>query len=181
MLLEAGLNRPRGGGSRKPPQAEELEFGGGIFFQLADEVLGYSKTLTEAISVVGRTVPEPDPCLLETESEGRDEDGRFTAAYNEARSKDAPHGLGPAFRSVDEKRRETDLRKRRAVKESPATIGRKVKALLSLPLLTDAGKTVSRMTDRRPRLAVRLVGWQRCPKCREWADVGPLLSAPRVL
>jgi len=142
VLHEAGLSRPPGGGPRTPKESEDLEFGGAVFFQLADQELCCSKAMAEAILNVARNAPEPDPELLVSDDAGRDEGGRFTAAYNASRAKGEPGGLGPAFRSVDEKRRETDLRKRRVVQESAETIERKVKVLLALPLLTEAGKTI---------------------------------------
>jgi transposase len=153
ILREEGLNRPRGGGvhpgvlrARAPasaPPAEELVFGGAMILWAADEVAGYSASLASAIceaamaAVAAASAPLPRP-----EADGaRDGRGRFTATYNKANLKGEAR-LGPAFRSVVEKRREVNLGARRLATEGLETIRRKNQALLLLPLLTDNGRTV---------------------------------------
>ncbi|MDE3076147.1 MAG: hypothetical protein KGJ86_12035 [Chloroflexota bacterium] len=179
VLQKAGLSRLQGGGIRKAPEPEELEFGGAVFLQLTDQELGYSKAVTETILEVARNAPEPDPDRLVPDDEGRDENGRFMAAYNARRAKEDPHGLGPAFRSVGEKRRETDLRERRAAQESPETIERKVKVLLALPLLTDAGKTIEVSDWRGSRGVAEFAGMTYTGETLErfWRDLKYLGAA----
>jgi len=173
ILQEAGLSRLQGGGVRKTPEPEDLEFGGGVFWRLADQELGCSKALTETILELARTVPGPDPERLVADDEGRDEQGRFMAAYNAGRAKEVPRGLGPAFRSVEEKRHETDLRKRRAATESAETIERKVRVLLALPLLTDSGKTIEVSDWRGSRGVAEFAGMPYVGETLErfWRDL----------
>lgn len=141
ILKEAGLNRPPGGGARKEPEREELQFAGAVFTQIADQDLGCSAGLAKEIAKLAREAPEPEPdAELRDENAGRGENGQFAPAYNEARAK-GDSKLGPAFRSVEEQRQEVDLRKRKLVKESPETVQRKVQAAIALPLLTEAGRT----------------------------------------
>lgn len=153
VLADAGLNRPPGGGvhpsalrSRSPQpaaEAERLVFAGATLLFAMDEQVGLSREMAEAIDEAAAAIvaaaPEVEPV---PEAEGsRDEQGRFTATYNEANVKgDAV--LGPAFRSVGQKRREVDLGARRLACEGVATIQRKCQALLALPYLADNGKTV---------------------------------------
>lgn len=144
VLRAEGLNRPPGGGLRHPLPVEELQFAGAEFFKLGDQRLGYSNKLTEVLLALRDDVPEPasDGGSPDEEAVGhRDERGHFTAAYNQAQAK-GEADLGPAFRSVAEKRLETDLSRRKLVHEKPETIQRKVLATLALPLLTDTAKNV---------------------------------------
>lgn len=147
-LKTAGLQRPRGGGSGRPEapikQVEEVLFGGAELLGIMDETLGYSRKMAEAIAEAARAVAasasKPEQPRAEPDG-ARDENGRFTAAYNELNRK-GDAALGPAFRSVEEKRREVDLAERRLASEKLSTIQRKCQALLVLPYLTDNGKTV---------------------------------------
>lgn len=139
VLVAEGLNRPPGKKGNRP-KAQELHFAGGILFQLADEELGWSRAMAEAIVELRFALPEPAETA--PEEDGRDAGGRFTAAYNQAHCK-GEAALGPAFRSIEEKRKETDLASRRAAQDSPETLLRKVRALLALPLLTDTNRCIS--------------------------------------
>ncbi len=139
VLAAEGLNRPRGRKVGKP-NAQELHFAGGILFQLADEELGWSRAMTETIVELRSALSEPAETA--PEEDGRDAGGRFTAAYNQAHCK-GEAALGPAFRSIEEKRKETNPASRRAAQDSPETILRKVRALLALPLLTDTNRCIS--------------------------------------
>jgi hypothetical protein len=144
LLAADGLNRPRGGGSRRPPVAVPLQFAGGEFFKLGDQQLGYSAALTEMLAELREDLPtsaSEDEPAGEPATSHRDEQGHFTAAYNQAQVK-GDADLGPAFRSVAEKRLESDLQRRKLVHEKPETIQRKVLATLALPLLTDTAKAV---------------------------------------
>ena len=141
VLHEAGLSRPPGGGAKKEPVTEELQFAGAAFIQLADLGLGASAGLAERIVELARGAPEPEPdAELRDEQAGRMEQGRFGPEYNQARAKGEAK-LGSAFRSVEEQRLEVDLRKRKLVHESVETVQRKVQAAIALPLLTEAGRT----------------------------------------
>ena len=103
--------------------------------------------------VAEAVVPEPRP-----EPEGaRDKRGRFRAPYNELNIK-RESDLGPAFRSVEEKRGEVDLGARRLAGESLATITRKNQALLALPFLTDNGRSVQVDDFRAQRGIVEVCG-----------------------
>lgn len=139
VLADEGLNRPRGGGPREAASAEEIQFAGAEFFKLADQQVGYSAQLVQAIDTLRQNLPETS--AADSLPDGRDEQGRFTSAYNEARTK-GDGELGSAFRSVSELRQETVLSRRKLVREQNETILRKVQGLLALPLLTDTGKTV---------------------------------------
>jgi len=142
LLVADGLNRPRGGGARRAPVAEPLQFAGAEFFKLGDHQLGYSAALTEALVALRDDIPElADEPAGKPATAQRDQQGHFTAAYNQAQAK-GESDLGPAFRSVTEKRRETDPQRRKLVHEKPETIQRKVLATLALPLLTDTAKAV---------------------------------------
>lgn len=142
VLKEVGLNRPSGGGSRHEPVAEELLFAGAAFFQIGELELGCSAGLAETIFELAHEAPAPDPDVeLRDERTGRDEHGHFTAAYNQTHLKGEAK-LGPAFRSVEETRRETDLRERKLAHEQLETLQRKVQACLALAMLTEAGRTV---------------------------------------
>lgn len=148
VLFSEGLNRPRGGGVKQPAdhteQVEDVIFGGAEFLTIMDEATGYSREMAEVITSAASEIAatSPGPEHLTAEPEGvRDAQGRFLAAYNEANCK-GEATLGPAFRSVEEKRKECDLGARRLVKEKQATIQRKCQALTVLPYLTDNGKTV---------------------------------------
>lgn len=148
VLKAEGLDRPPGPVGRREPVTEELQFAGAAFFQIAEQELGCSAGLTEKIVELAREAPEPEPdAELRDEQAGREEQGRFGPGYNQARAKGEAK-LGPAFRSVEELRQETDLRKRKLVKESPETVQRKVQAVLALPLLTEAGRT-TQLNDYR--------------------------------
>ena len=154
VLHEAGLNRPPGGGvhhsalrSRKATPlapAEEQIYAGALFLRLADERTGYSagmaSAIHEAAAATVASAPAPTAPRLE-EAGSRDARGRFTAIYNKANLKVGAR-LGPAFRSIVEKRREVQLGARRLAQEGVATIQRKCQAVLMLPLLTDNGRTV---------------------------------------
>ena len=157
VLAEAGLNRPPGGGvhpsvlraradaaSPRPP-AEDLVFAGARLLLVADALSGYSTSMAGALhGHLAAVVPKlPVPTAPRQEEAGsRDAKGRFTAVYNRANLKPEGAKLGPAFRSVLEKRREVRLEARRLAHEGVATIQRKVQAVLMLPLLTDNGRTV---------------------------------------
>ncbi len=144
LLAADGLNRPRGGGSHRTPVAEELQFAGAEFFKLGDQQLGYSAALTKALVALREDLPESPPVddpAGEPATSHRDEQGHFTAAYNQAQAK-GEGDLGPAFRSVSEKRLETDPHRRKLVHQKPETIQRKILATLALPLLTDTAKAV---------------------------------------
>lgn len=144
VLRDAGLNRPPGGGPRQPLPAEELQFAGAEFFKLADQQVGYSAALAEVLFALREEFPGPPESHEPPDAAvagHRDERGHFTAEYNKAQAK-GETDLGPAFRSVAEKRLETDLRRRKLVHEKPETIQRKVLATMALPLLTDTAKTV---------------------------------------
>ncbi len=145
VLRAEGLNRPPGGGPRNLLPVEDLQFAGAEFFKLGDQKLGYSAKLTGIIMALRENLSDPQQpadILIEEPAGGhRDERGHFTAAYNQAHAK-GDADMGPVFRSVTEKRHETDLRQRKLVNDSPQTIQRKVLATLALPLLTDTGKTI---------------------------------------
>ena len=139
VLAAEGLNRPPGGGLREVPAAEELQFAGAMFLKLADVQVGYSAQMVQAIDTLRHAIPETE--AHEFSPDGRDEQGRFTSAYNQARAKGEAE-QGQAFRSIEELRKETDLSRRRLAVEQNETIKRKVQGLLALPLLTDTGKTI---------------------------------------
>lgn len=141
VLCKAGLNRPPGGGVPGQRKAEERLFAGGIFLQIADQETGCSQQLAEAIAALRAELPEPE-VAVSPQRDHRDGQGHFTAAYNQALLARGESDLGPAFRSISEKRREVDLRQRRAAQEDLGTLQRKVQALISLPLLTDTGKAI---------------------------------------
>lgn len=142
VLREEGLSRLPGGGSKREPVCEELQFAGAVFFQLADQELGCSAGLAETIVELARSVPAPDPdAVLRDEQTGRDDHGHFAAAYNQARAK-GDANLGPSWRSVEEKRNETDLRSRKLAREQLDTVQRKVQACLAMPLLTETSRTI---------------------------------------
>lgn len=152
VLAEEGLNRPRGGGvhpsalrSRAPQPAAEVErlvFAGATLLLAMDEQVGLSREMAEAIQAAATVVAEAPEVEPVPEADGaRDERGRFTAVYNEANAREDA-ALGPAFRSVAQKRREVDLGARRLAGEGAGTIQRKCQALFALPYLADNGKTV---------------------------------------
>lgn len=154
VLAEEGLNRPPGGGEHpgvlrahkaaNAPPMEERIFAGAVWLGLADERTGYTAGMARALhaAAAATVASAPVPAALRQELPGsRDARGRFTAVYNKANLKlDAR--VGPAFRSVVEKRREVRLGARRLASESVATIHRKCQAVLALPLLTDSGRAV---------------------------------------
>ncbi len=157
VLAEAGLNRPPGGGvhpsvlrsrpdvAAPVPSAEDLQFAGGQFLLLADTVSGYSEQMAEALHRAAKTVAAGALAPMaprQEEAGARDARGRFTAVYNRFNLKPEGAKLGPAFRSVVEKRREVRLDARRLAREGTETIRRKCQAVLMLPLLTDGGRTV---------------------------------------
>lgn len=154
VLADEGLNRPPGGGEHpdvlrahkaaNAPVGEEMLFAGSLFLRLADELTGYTAGMASAIHAASAlaVASAPKPAAPRQEEAGsRDARGRFTAVYNKANLKlDAR--LGPAFRSVVEKRREVHLGARRLAGEGVATIHRKCRAVVMLPLLTDSGRSV---------------------------------------
>ncbi len=157
VLAEAGLNRPPGGGvhpsvlrSRADavapiPLAEDLHFAGARFLVVADILSGYSEQMSDALHRAAQLMSSGalSPAAPRQEAAGaRDARGRFTAAYNKANLKPEGAKLGPAFRSVLEKRKEVRLEARRLAREGRETIQRKCQAVLMLPLLTDGGRTV---------------------------------------
>lgn len=149
VLAKEDLNRPVGGVQiPKPAVGVEQVFAGAEFLRLADEALGYTAAMTEVIVTTARQVAEAAPTSGErVVSSGRNRQGHFTAASNQAHRKgDAK--LGPAFRAVEVKRREVDLKDRRLATEAPATVMSKVQAALALPYLTDTGKWVQVDTHR---------------------------------
>jgi hypothetical protein len=148
VLVAAGPNRPRGGGSGRSEtairQVEDVLFGGAGFLANMDEATGYSREMAETIATAARTIAAaaPKPEQPREEPDGaRDAYGRITATYN-AMNRKGDAALGPAFRSVEEKRKEVDLGARALAREKVDTIQRKCQALLVLPYLTDNGKTV---------------------------------------
>jgi len=149
VLKTAKLNRPPGGGvgrpeqSTPPPVVEEVTFAGAILLHVADEVTRYSHRLAEAMHehAVAVAADAPEPVPRPEAEDARDEVGRFTATFNLPNAK-GDAAQGPAFRSIEQKRAEVDLRARRLVGEGVGTIARKNRALLVLPMLTDTGKTV---------------------------------------
>lgn len=150
VLGVEGLNRSPGGKRFLPakPTEEELLFAGAEFFRMADEELGYGPALAEVITTCAREIAAASP-RPETPSVavGRDERGHFTAESNAANAK-GEESLGPAFRSIDDKRRESDLGARRLASAAPATVADKVTAVLALPYLTDTGRAVGIDTYR---------------------------------
>lgn len=142
LLRKAGLGRPPGG-KRRAPAEEELHFGGGIFPLLADQQLGLSERLTDQIIAVRDAQPAQPEAGTErpVDCAGRDASGRFTADWGE-RLRKQDGQLGPAFRSVEEKRQEQDPASRRLAHEERATILRKVRAMLFLPALTENGRII---------------------------------------
>lgn len=150
VLHEEGLERPPGGGRFLPakPVEEEWLFAGAEFVRLADEELGYGAALTSVITAIAReaavaTPPPVEPAV----ASGRDARGHFTAESNAANAK-GDADLGPAFRAIEAKRGEVDLRARRLATEAPATVAGKVTALLALPYLTDTGRVIQVDTYR---------------------------------
>jgi hypothetical protein len=121
------------------PLAEELLFAGSFFLRLADERTGYTfqmaSAIHEASALAVASAPKPTSPRQE-EAGSRDARGRFTAVYNKANLKlDAR--LGPAFRSVVEKRREVHLGARRLAGDGVATLQRKCQSVPSTAALAD--------------------------------------------
>lgn len=146
VLLEEGLNRPRGGGlgfqAAKSTEQEWL-YAGAEFLRLADEELGYGAAMTSVITAAAREVVAAAALPAEpTLVVGRDAAGHFTAESNASHRK-GEAALGPAWRSVELKREEVDLGARRLATEAPATVAGKVSALLAVPYLTDTGRALA--------------------------------------
>lgn len=143
VLHAAGLSRAPGGGPRREsePAVEELQFAGAAFLDLADGQIGYSDRMAKEIQALTRDIPAPEAgAELRDQGSGRAESGRFTAAYNRTQNTRNGAALGPAFRSVKEKRGEVDLRRLRVARASLPTIRRKWKGLVMSPLLSRTGR-----------------------------------------
>lgn len=145
VLAQEGLGRPSGPGRVSPAKQEQHEylFAGAEFLRLADEELGYGAAMTSVITTAAREVAAAAVAPAEPAvAVGRDAAGHFTAESNAANAK-GDAALGPAWRSVEVKRKEVDLGSRRLATEAPATVAGKVSALLAVPYLTDTGRALA--------------------------------------
>lgn len=120
-------------------KCEEFVPGSGLIWAtIGDELTGYTKGLAEEIQKLVAKLPPARP-VSEEERELRDEKGRFLPAYNAPRPRRDPK-VGACFESVDVKREDKDLGRVSIAKARPETIQRKLRTVMALPVVTDAGR-----------------------------------------
>lgn len=146
-LRDLGLGRPKGrppgrNAPGKPASPTEpanlavvtpLPCAGAELLKAVNEDIGATAALTRALDAALAAIPKPTGPVHD-DSGGRDEYGRFLAAYNEPRPRVEPE-LGERFGTVKGKRATKDLAGMRVVSESEETHLRKNLALTLLPVV----------------------------------------------
>jgi len=140
-LREEGLAHPVG----RPSGASDvgrtaLPLAGAELLKALDEKIGATAAVTSAI---GAELANLEPCEgpVRDDREGRDADGRFTAAYNDRqRQTDDSADLDPRFRSVEECREGKDLAAMRATTTSEGSRAMKDRALIYLPMVVEGAR-----------------------------------------
>lgn len=122
----------------KVPTEEILGAGAGlIWVTVADDHMGYTKGLAEAVHEVTKDFPPPSPVTPE-ERRLRNEKGQFLPEYNAPRERKDPE-IGAVFESVDSKRKDKDLGRLRINGCRDETLSAKLLTLMALPMVTNTG------------------------------------------
>ncbi len=111
---------------------------GAELLKAVDEDLGATQALTDAMTTVLAALPAPVGPVHDDRA-GRDEGGRFTAAYNAPQEREDPD-LGSRFGSVAQRREQKDLRRMRVAQASAAARHRKDLALTYLPIVVEGAR-----------------------------------------
>lgn len=149
VLQEAGLARPQIRftsevqpaalrAAANPPIEEPLAAAGMAWLTVADDRVGYTAGLVEAVQELTQELPGPTPVTPE-ERENRDDKGRFLPEYNAPRERRDPE-VGANFESVEVKRIDKDLARMKIVVCGPEILRAKFLALMALPMVTDCGR-----------------------------------------
>lgn len=135
ILKRSGLHRPRGKPRRRSAlSGKELRLGGMKLIEAAAVSTGYLEALTKTVVDRVASLPTPEGAVG-PERDGRDDNGRFVASYNERYRKGDGDEVGPGFVSVEVKREAKDPSLFHVHGASPAVVERKLWALMCSPVI----------------------------------------------
>jgi hypothetical protein len=142
------------------PVVEPLQAAGmQLALGAAEAETGAIERLVDTVKDVAASLPEPEP-VSDAERALRDERGRLTAQYNQARRKRDDEPIGPAFRSAAQKAQDRALGRLSFRDQSRATLERKVLALICLPLVTPMSGRIEDLRGPRGQLLGELCGFE---------------------
>jgi hypothetical protein len=137
-LRQHGMAAPTGRPAGRVPRVEPLPMAGAELLKAVELEVGAVRALTGDMARHLLTLPAPADGARDDRA-GRDERGRFTAAYN-APGPRRWSALGDRFESVELRREGKDLPGMRAAMTSEQILYRKNVAMTLLPLLAPAGR-----------------------------------------
>lgn len=135
ILKSSELHRKRGKPTRTSAlRGKELRLGGMKLVEAAAVSTGYLEALTKTVVDHVASLPIPEGAQG-PDREGRDENGRFVASYNERYRKGEGDAVGPGFVSVEIKRETKDPSLFHVHGARPSVVERKLWALMCSPVV----------------------------------------------